>query len=251
VSSAKATRSLVGPRPLPLVPMAIGAAWLIAVVAQATGNAQLLHHHTLIDGGPPLWIATPVFLVAWQVMIVAMMLPASLPAIHAFNSRAAGATRRTRGLATFLGSYALIWTIFGLLAFMGDVVLHHIVDATPWLAAHPWLIEAGVIALAGAYQLAALKRHTLAACRHPSGAGPTALSGGSSFQLGLEHGLACLGSSGALMLLMFAEGFANLWWMVALTAVMAYEATGRFGQRAAVAVGVLLLVVAARILVIG
>jgi Predicted metal-binding integral membrane protein (DUF2182). len=51
------------------------------------------------------------------------------------------------------------------------------------------------------------------------------------------------------MLLMFAEGFANLWWMVALTALMVYEATGRYGQRAASAVGLLLVVFAAAILV--
>jgi len=52
------------------------------------------------------------------------------------------------------------------------------------------------------------------------------------------------------MLLMFAEGFANLWWMVALTAVMVYEATGRFGQRAAVVVGLALLVAATGIAVV-
>lgn len=34
-----------------LVPMAIAGAWLIAVVAQSTGNAALLHHHALIEGG--------------------------------------------------------------------------------------------------------------------------------------------------------------------------------------------------------
>lgn len=234
-----------------VVPIAIGGAWLIAVMAQATGDAHLLHHHTLIQGGPPLWIATPVFLVAWQVMIAAMMLPASLPAIREFGLGAAVAARPNRSLAAFLASYALVWTTFGLLAFMGDVVLHHVVDATPWLAAHPWLIEAGVLALAGAHQLAPLKRHNLEACRHPAGVAPTPRGRGGSFQLGLDHGLACLGSSGALMLLMFAEGFANLWWMVALTAVMVYEATGRFGQRAALAVGVGLLVFAAGILITG
>ncbi len=46
------------------------------------------------------------------------------------------------------------------------------------------------------------------------------------------------------MLLMFAEGFANLWWMVALTAVMVYETTGRHGQRAAAAAGVVLILAA-------
>ena len=58
----------------------------------------------------------------------------------------------------------------------------------------------------------------------------------------LDHGLACLGSSWALMLLMFAEGFANLWWMAALTALMVYEANGRHGLRAARFAGAVLLV---------
>lgn len=238
------------PARLPAVPMAIAGAWLLAVVAEATGNAALLHHHALIEGGPPLWIATPLFLVAWQLMIAAMMLPASVPAILVFNVGTAVAPRPRRDLAAFLGSYAFVWTIFGLLAFTGDVVLHHIVDATPWLAARPWLIEASVVAFAGAYQFTPFKRRTLAACRHPASAAATSPAGRGSFQLGLDHGLACLGSSGALMLLMFAEGFANLWWMLALTAVMVYEATGRFGQRAAVAVGVGVLVFAAGMLVI-
>jgi predicted metal-binding membrane protein len=29
---------------------------------------------------------------------------------------------------------------------------------------------------------------------------------------------------------MFAEGFANLWWMIALTALMVYETAGRHGR---------------------
>lgn len=61
------------------------------------------------------------------------------------------------------------------------------------------------------------------------GAGPV--------RLGIDHGLACLGSSWALMLLTFAEGFANLGWMAALTALMVYETTGRHCNRVAVLAG--------------
>lgn len=232
------------------VSLAIAAAWVLAMAAQVTGKATLLHHHTLIEHGPPLWLATILFLGAWQVMVVAMMLPASLPAIRVFNQGVAAVPRPARELTAFLSSYAVGWTIFGLFAFNGDVVLHHIVDVTPWLAARPWLIEASVIGVAGAYQLTPMKRLTLAACRHPLTAGPASSPGRGALQLGLDHGLVCLGSSGALMLLMFAEGFANVWWMVALTAVMVYEATGRFGQRAAQVVGVALLVLAAAIIVL-
>ena len=237
---------------LPVVAMAIAGAWLIAVVAQSTGNAALLHHHALVEGSAPLWVAVPLFLVTWQVMIVAMMLPASLPTIRVVEAATGMLARPRRARATFLGAFAVIWTVFGLLAFMGDVVLHHLVDATPWLATRPWLIEASVVALAGAYQFAPLKRRELAACRHPASLLPTtAPPRRGFFQLGFDHGLTCLGSSWALMLLMFAEGFANLWWMVALTAVMVYETTGRYGRRAASAVGVLLLLFAAVVLLTG
>ena len=149
-------------------------------------------------------------------MVAAMMLPASLPTIHAVEAATgvrclAGAARA----AAFLGSFALVWTAFGLVAFLGDVGLHHVVDATPWLAERPWLIEAGVLALAGGYQLVPLKRRSLAACRHPVApcVSPDAVPRRRVGRLGLRHGLACLGSSWALMLLMFAEGFASLGWM--------------------------------------
>jgi predicted metal-binding membrane protein len=232
-----------------VLPLAIGAAWLIALVGQLTGQGALLHHDALIEGGRPPWLAVALFLLGWQVMIAAMMLPASLPSIGVFDAGLARLARPGRALAAFLGSYALLWSVFGLVAFLGDVVLHRIVDASPWLAARSWLIEAGVIGLAGAYQLVPLKRRSLRGCRHPGGLVPTTKSPQrSSFQSGLDHGLACLGSSWALMLLMFAEGFANLGWMVALAAVMAYETTGRHGQRAAGAVGVLLLLFGAVVL---
>ena len=106
------------------------------------------------------------------------------------------------------------------------------------------------MALAGVYQFVPLKRQSLTACRHPAGQLPTtAPPRRGSFRLGFDHGVACLGSSSALMLLMFAEGFANLWWMVALTVVMVYEMTGRDGQRAAAVVGGLLLLFAQLIIV--
>jgi predicted metal-binding membrane protein len=72
-------------------------------------------------------------------------------------------------------------------------------------------------------------------------AAPSEASAG---RLGLTHGLDCLGSSWALMLLMFAAGVANLWWMVLLTLLMVYEATGPRGRRVASIAGAALLVAA-------
>ena len=150
------------------VPVLIAGAWVTLLVADATGAASALHHHALIEGGPPLPIAVPLFLVGWVVMVAAMMLPASLPTIRMVEAASSWLTRPRRARAAFLASFALVWIAFGLVAFLGDVGLHRVVDATPALAARPWLIEAAILALAGAYQLVPLKRRSLAACRHPA-----------------------------------------------------------------------------------
>lgn len=230
----------------------IGSAWLIAVLAQVTGNAGVLHHHALIEGGPPLWMALPLFLVAWQVMIAAMMLPASLPAVRVVARMSARADSARLAIAEFLAAYAVVWTLFGLMAFLGDVAVHHVVDATPWLEERPWLIEASILMLAGAYQFVPLKRRGLTACRHPAGT----LQGGagiepSATRLGFQHAIDCVACSWALMLLMFAAGFANLGWMAALAAVMAYETVGRHGRRTASVVGILMLGLAGLVVLTG
>jgi predicted metal-binding membrane protein len=150
-----------------------------------------------------------------------------------------------------VATFVVVWLAFGLVAFAGDVVFQRLVDATPWLAARPWLIETGILVVAGAYQLAPLKRRCLAACRHsPDVASVVPITTPGAARLGLHHGLACLGSSWALMLLMFVEGFASLPWVVALTAVMTYEAAGRHGRSAASAVGAVLLLIALTVLLV-
>lgn len=235
-----------------LVVASIGVAWLAAVVAQLTGSAGLLHHHALIEDGPPPWVAVPAILAAWQVMIVAMMLPASLPAISAFESAAVPPARPVPALILFLGGFSLAWAAIGLALFVGDATLHRAVDASPWLSAHQWIIGSAVLGFAGAYQLSAFKRRRLAACREPHRAavvGPRTRAW--AVRRGLGHGLDCAGSSWALMLVMFAAGFANLWWMAGLTAVMAYEAVGRDSQRLVPIVGIALLGLAAITFVYG
>jgi predicted metal-binding membrane protein len=144
-------------------------------------------------------------------------------------------------VSAFLGAFAAVWAVFGLAAFFGDFVLHHVVDATPWLAAHPWLVQVGSFALAGAYQFTPLKHRWLAACRQPMTNELVGADGTVGLRAGLAHALDCVGAAGPLMLLMFAAGFANLVWMALLTVVMVYEARGRDGHKAATAVGVVLL----------
>jgi predicted metal-binding membrane protein len=239
------------PRLAPVIPAAIAAAWLIAIVAQLTGTGHLLHHDTLIEGGLPLWVGVLAFIVAWQAMIVAMMLPSSLPLVRLFAVASANQPDGAAAMRAFLAGYAVIWTGFGIAAFFGDVVLHHVVDATPWLDARPWLIGGSVLALAGAFQFSSLKERCLQKCRLPANFLMTRYRRGTAaaFALGREHGLFCVGCCWALMLVTFAAGFANLWWMAALTALMTYEKTGRFGGRVVRVAGVVLLIGGALLIV--
>jgi len=228
------------------VPVTVVGAWLILLALQVTGAAPALHHHALIEAGPSLWLAIPIFLAGWLVMVVAMMVPASLPTVRVLGSSAAAmAGRPPFKVAPFLGSFVAVWLGFGLVAFVGDVGLHHLVDSTPWLADRPWLIEASILAVAGGYQFTATKRRSLAACRHrgdPSG--PALRAGTGAIGSGLRHGAVCLAGSWALMLLMFAQGFASVPWMLGLTGLMAYETIGRHGDLARVVAGGALLLAA-------
>jgi predicted metal-binding membrane protein len=235
--------------PFSAISMAIATAWLVILIGQASGNAEALHHHALIENGTPVAIAIPTFLIAWLVMVVAMMWPASLHSVDAFLRGSPNLERPALAVATFLGVSASVWAGFGVATFIGDVAIHQIVDTTPWLGARPWLLEAGVLAAAGSYQFSPLKGRFLAACRRPGDRMiAVAPADPDSIGSGFRHGLDCLGSSWGLMLVMFASGFASLWLMLAVTLLMVYEATGRHGERAAIAAGVVLLLAALTVL---
>ena len=240
--------------PLQRVPspvfLAIGAAWAAAVAAEASGIAGSLHHDRLLQGGLAFGPALLLFLAAWQVMTAAMMLPSSLPLVRMFSVASARAPRRGWAMAAFLGSYALIWSGFGLLAFVGDAGLHAAVNASPWLTSHEWAIAPSVLLLAGAFQFSSLKDACLRACRHPASflQRHYRRGAGGAFALGARHGLFCVGCCWALMLVMFAAGAANLVLMAALTALMVHEKTAPAGARGVPLTGVVLLAVGSTLL---
>jgi predicted metal-binding membrane protein len=236
------------PQPSLLWPV-IGA-WALALAAQAAGQSESLHHGELLEGGLSLWWAALLFVLAWQVMIAAMMLPSSLPLIRLFNRTAASQPRANFVRAAFLGGYGLIWTSFGVLAFAGDIGVHAAVDRWGWLADRTYLIGGSTLLLAGAFQFSDLKKKCLSECRNP---GAYLLKNyrrgiGEAFAMGRGHGWFCLGCCWALMLVGFAVGIANLAWMAALTLIMLYEKTGKGGERGVAPIGFGLMALGALVL---
>jgi predicted metal-binding membrane protein len=232
------------------IPALIVAAWAVAFAAEASGVGARLHHDALIEHGPPLWLALLVFLLAWQVMVAAMMLPSSLPLIRMFAIAARGQARSRVVVPALICGYLLVWTTFGALAFMGDAVVHRTVDATPWLAQRPWLVAGSVILTAGLFQFTSLKDRCLARCRHPALFMTRYYRRGTrrALDLGIRHGAFCLGCCWALMLLMFAAGVAHLAWMAVLTTLMVYEKVGRRGPMVGKLVGACLVVLSVAVL---
>ena len=232
--------AVVPSRQIPLaVPAAITLAWAVALAAEASGAGSALHHDDLLEGGPQRWAALILFLVSWQVMTAAMMLPSSLPLVRLFWST----SRNRRALAVFLGGYLLVWSVFGLLAFVGDGLVHGLVHALPALEERPWLIAGSILVSAGAFQFTSLKDACLTECRHPAVylTRNYRRGTGAAFRLGRDHGVFCLGCCWALMLVMFAVGVGNIVWMAGLTGVMAIEKTAPWGRRLVLPVGSALL----------
>lgn len=232
------------------IPAAIGVAWAVAIYAQFSGSSYLLHHDTLIERGPPIGVALLLFTFAWSVMIGAMMFPSSFPLFALFKTVSANQTKPRLVFGAFVFGYAVVWLAFGFAAFAGDVMLHRIVDATPWLLQRPWFIAGGVLAVAGFFQFTPLKDQCLRACRLPAMFLMHHYRRGTraAFELGYRHGLFCAGCCWALMLVAFAAGFASLWWMMALTALMTYEKTAPRGLRAVPVAGAVFLVWSALVL---
>jgi predicted metal-binding membrane protein len=219
-------------------------AWLILAVWSLSPYAEWLNHAQMEHIGASLTVRLAVFTLGWMLMVIAMMLPSTLPLIRNLGDRSFSTYR----IAPFLLAYLMVWTVFGNLSYIGDSMLHEIVEQSPALEG---MIAPGVLLLAGIYELTPMKRFCLSKCRPE--APMFRLSGPDRrtlWPVGLQHGLFCLGSCWALMLLMFAIGGVNLFWMVILGAVMAVERLSPRGDNVAQGLGISLIIVSVLLVIV-
>jgi predicted metal-binding membrane protein len=238
---------LVQRRDLPVVvPLGIAAAWIVSAAVFFTGNATGLRHDKLFHGGPPAPVAIGAFAVGWTVTVVAVLVPSIVPAIRQCGRATAGWRAPERGPLAFVGGYVAVWVVFGLALLVFDHGVHTVADAFPWLGDRPWLVSATTLALAGVYELTGIKERWLARCRTTElRLRPAEQSLVVVFDVGRNVGAAGLVAFWALLVVMFAEGVADLGVMAALALTIGYETRGRHGQAAARAAGAVLLALAA------
>jgi len=199
-----------------------------------------------MDMGLTMGMGATSFLAIWVVMMIAMMFPATaqMNLVFARVQRDRPSSRRP-SVSTwiFVGAYLLVWTLFGVLAYLGALAASGLAQQIPWIMMNAARIGGGILVLAGLYQFTPLKRVCLAKCCTPLDFIRGAWRSGSTgaFRMGLEHGISCLGSNWLLFVLLFPLGIMNIAAMAGLTVVIGAEKMFPRGERIAQGVGLALI----------
>lgn len=165
----------------------------------------------------------------WMVMMIGMMMPSAAPIIlvYARAGRQAAESRPLASTTWFVSGYLLAWIAFSLAATSAQWALERAALLTPMMASANKAFGGILLILAGLYQWTPLKDVCLSQCQAPLG---FILSHGgfqgawtSSLRLGFRHGIYCLGCCWALMVLLFALGVMNLFWIAALAILILLE----------------------------
>ena len=179
-----------------------------------------------------------------QVMTIAMMTPTFLRWLLVFAGLApSGGERlaRLQRVASLTAGYLAAWLGYSLVV----AAMQQVLAAAGWLEHGRLSSAAGgaLLILAGAFQLAPVKRACLAHCRNPLSFFLARWRGGfgGGFRLGAVHGAYCMGCCWLLMALLFVAGVMNLLWIALLAGAILVEKVLPVGRQAASVAGVLMI----------
>ncbi len=172
--------------------------------------------------------------VMWSVMMVGMMTGSATPAVLLVASSQA---RRPNGRVTlatplFGLGYLAVWLGFSACAALAQWAMHEAALLSSNNAISSVRFGGAILIAAGVYQWTPLKGACLTHCRSPLGFLLTHWRDGSlgALQMGLRHGVYCLGCCWALMAVLFAAGVMNLVWVAVLAAFVLLEKIGPGGR---------------------
>ncbi len=179
------------------------------------------------------------FILGWTAMMVAMMVPATLPLILLYRVVARqrlGPVRARVGTAALLVGYIAVWAVAGL-----PVYLYALSAETvgSFVAVLPTLL----LIVGGVYQFTALKSSCHARCSSPLFFLMQKWRPGTvgALRLGVSHGIDCLGCCAGLMVGLVALGMMNLALVFTAAAIIFAEKTLPNGHRIARLLGVLMI----------
>jgi predicted metal-binding membrane protein len=218
--------------------MALAAVGWAYVAYQAASMGSM---HSVAMGGMEMGAIgeAALFLLAWTAMMVAMMVPATLPLILLYRTIARNRLsllRARAGVVIVLLGYIVVWALAGLPVYAYD----SLAGAAGSLAA---LWSALLLIIGGAYQFTSLKRICHARCSSPlfflmHNWRPGATG---ALRVGMLHGVECLGCCAGLMVGLVALGMMNPAWMLTASLIIFAEKTLPNSHRIAGPLGVVMV----------
>ena len=216
------------------------AAWTLLIWQAVTTDDQMAMT-------PTMGMGAPLFLAIWVAMMVAIMFPTAAPMIMTFARVQAGKRQKEQPFVqtwVFVSTYLLIWSILGILAYLGAVVAERLAVQSMWLMDNAGRIGGVILIVAGLYQLTPLKQLCLSKCRSPMAFIMMSWRSGygGAFRMGVEHGLYCAGCCWLLFAILFPLGMLNVAAMAVITALIFAEKSLPMGRWLSWVAGVVLVI---------
>jgi predicted metal-binding membrane protein len=178
------------------------------------------------------------YLFMWGVMMVAMMYPSSVPLFRLYYKTLEGtaSTGKAARVGAFMGTYALVWTLTGVV----PLVVNAVVPIATVANENGSLLFGGILLLLSGYQLSPYKYQCLKHCRTPLGFLMEYHQPGvrGAAEMSFRYSVFCVGCCWALFAVMVVVGSMNVLWMAGLTVVLSLERVIAWGDRLARGVGV-------------
>jgi predicted metal-binding membrane protein len=179
------------------------------------------------------------FVLGWTAMMVAMMIPATLPLILLYRivSRQRLSPIQARGgMAALLLGYIAVWAVAGLPVYVYALT-------TETIGRFAVVLPAVLLFIGGVYQFTSLKRSCHARCSNPLFFLMQKWKPGTAgaLRLGVLHGLDCLGCCAGLMVGLIALGMMNLALVFTVALIIFAEKTLPESHRIARPLGVLMV----------
>jgi predicted metal-binding membrane protein len=189
------------------------------------------------------------FLTMWTVMMVAMMLPSSVPLLWRYR-HSLGRTGALPGallIALVAAGYILVWTLLGAAVYPLGAAITVVTMRFPMLARAVPLATGLVVLLAGGLQFTRWKAHQLACCRpdrcreSPGCGGALPAGAVAALRHGLRLGVHCSQCCAGLTAVLLVTGIMDVPAMVAVAAGITLERLAPAGERIARFIGVLVV----------
>jgi predicted metal-binding membrane protein len=181
-------------------------------------------------------LSISLFTASWTAGMAAMMFPAITPMVLMYNRFATNNREGNQSSVTiqeeegkttprpsfpplrvilFVGSYLLVWALTGIALLLGWSVMMNSTIMTTGNSVLIQYLHGSLLIVAGAYQFTPLKRICIGYCESPMSFFMRRWRDGTSgaVNMGVYHGIYCLGCCWAYFLLMVALGWMNLLWM--------------------------------------